>query len=234
MDEQERQQLENDFKWLETKLKQLRAEFNQYFVGARKSPPNVTEIQIRKVIRKYAGSDKLLRGVDRFRYYNFIAKYNTLREYWGRRIRTMEEGINIGTRAHIETTPEGVIGDPADKHRSHQVSKDVNKLIKDPFKQKGDMRLLYISYMRNMKKLKSSTQPLKFEEFRGVIRKKMESMSERHKSNAVNFRVVLEDDKVKLKAKAVKLSDRKDLKSGKEPKTKIGKHRKIYKYWENE
>jgi len=80
------EEFEKDMKEMTTRLKVLRAEYNQFLSGVMQAPPHFSEAQIRKIIRKYA-TTRGLKGVQRFQYFNLVAKFNTLMEFYNRRIK---------------------------------------------------------------------------------------------------------------------------------------------------
>ena len=85
------EEFEKDLKDFENRLKVLRAEYNQYLNGTLKNLPIFNESQIRRLIKKYAAL-RDLKGWRRFQYYNLVAKFNTMMEFYGRQVRDRKEG----------------------------------------------------------------------------------------------------------------------------------------------
>lgn len=208
------EELEEDLKQFENKLKILRTEYNQFFAGARKQPPVFTEIQVRKLIRKYA-ADKQLKGTHRFKFYNLIARFNTLREFWQRRIRIMEEGLQIGTKAHAkqgDTSPYRHMGLV---NSASVVDKGGQRVIKDPARQQSDIRVLYLNYIKAIRTNLGDEVSVPFDKFKRQVMDTLDSIKTRKNCDAVRFRIDVKDGKVSLKAKP----EREDqTKSGSEQK----------------
>lgn len=194
------EELEEDLRVFETKLLILRTEYNQFFSGNRKKPPIFTEIDIRKLIRKHAG-DKQMRGTHRFKFYNLIARFNTMREFWQRRIRMAEDGLQIGTRAHLEQGDNSPFRHLGLAKSSSVVDKAGQRVIRDPKRQQGDIRVLYLNYIKAIRSNLGDEVSVPFDKFKRQLMDTLESIRTRKNCEAVRFRVDVTNGKVSLKAK---------------------------------
>ncbi|MBN2053646.1 hypothetical protein JW905_01910 [bacterium] len=196
-------QMEEDLNTFEVKLKVLRAEYNRYFVGARKELPRFTEIQIQKIIKKYV-ADKQLRGSHRFKLFNLIARYNTLREFWGRRIRFMEDGLKIGTRTNLNQGPNSPYQQAAASGRDSMLSMDRPSVIRAQKGMQSDIRMLYINYVRAIRRTIGDEVSVPYDKFHTQIMEKFTTIRKKRCCDAVQFRIDIEDGNVRLKAKPLK------------------------------
>jgi hypothetical protein len=80
-----------DLQLLDVKLKQLRNEYEQYFLGSRRREPMLLRGEVQKIIVYYANVP-IRNTANRFKFNNLRARYFALRRYWDRVLREIEEG----------------------------------------------------------------------------------------------------------------------------------------------
>jgi len=192
-------EFDKDIKELETRLKVIRAEFNQYLSGTIKFPPNFTEAQIRKVIKKYA-STKGLKGLQRFNYFNLVAKFNTMMEFYSRRIRDKQEGRGAYALAkQAADHSQHMRGKLDEKHiRSHVVA-DVDK-------QALTLEALFEDWNHAAIRSGASGPGMDRDRFTKMVQSKTEQLIKSKGCDAVRYRISLKDGKVRIKAKPIKKS----------------------------
>ena len=201
MPEIDGKQFEADMKDLEIRIKVLRAEYNQYLNGTLRVPPNFTEAQIRKLVKRYAAA-KGLKGIQRFQYFNLVAKFNTMMEFYGRRIRQRDQGLNSsGSGPALKRKV-----DPALKleETRQKLLKSKGQIISDVQKQKTTIKKLFESWNESSI-LNTKPQPkLEFEKFKQVIQEKTDKMIKTRGCKAVRYKISYEKGTIRIKAKPVK------------------------------
>jgi hypothetical protein len=198
MADEETFDVDEDLHNLEDRIKILRAEYNQYFGGSRRELPRFTEMMIRRLIKRYAGSTDL-RGHQRFLYYDLVARYNTMREYWNRRLRTREEGIRIGAPAHLKVEHKRPAADTL------KVLRQAPRQLREPRTQEREVRTLYLDFVRAIRQYQGEEGFLSFPKFQRLIETQTSQIKDRRQCEAVEFRVEIGDDgRVRLKAKPVR------------------------------
>jgi hypothetical protein len=190
---------EKDMKEFEARIKVLRAEYNQYLGGSLKYPPNFHEAQIRKIIKKYASS-KGLKGVQRFQYFNLVAKFNTMIEFYGRRIRDKQDGI---VRHYGLLSPEQEDQLKLTRQSNPSQTIDRGHIIADSSRQLTTVKSMFEVWNQ---RVASSSKPLAqmdFDRFKIMIQSKTEELCKVKGCKAVRYRIVLEKGQVKIKAKPI-------------------------------
>src|SRR4029450_10311689 len=76
---------------LEKQIRQLQVEWDKFFAGIEKKPPNDLKTKTEALIRRHANAE-IKNNTERFRYQSLTAKYTTLNELWSKRLRAREEG----------------------------------------------------------------------------------------------------------------------------------------------
>jgi len=160
--------------------------------------PYFTEMTIRRLIKRYAG-DRTLRGHQRFKYHDLVARYNTMREYWNRRLRSREEGIRIGAPAISQQQRRRPAETALQKLRQRP------KVIRDPGSQEKEVRRLYLDFVRSIRQYQGDEGFLTFKRFQDLLSKQTRLIKEKKGCSAVEFRVdISPEGRVKLKAKPVR------------------------------
>ena len=83
--------LAEDLNELENNLKRLRIEYEQYFMGNMRRPPNVLLGKVQKVILRFSNSPPLNTRY-KFRFNQLNARFQMFRQHWGRTMREIENG----------------------------------------------------------------------------------------------------------------------------------------------
>jgi len=198
------EEFETDMKEMETRMKVLRAEHNQYLTGILKAPPNFTVALLRKLIRKYA-MVKGLKGVQRFRYYNLVAKFNTMMEFYNRRIREKQDGKQF-TYGYVKTDPStsSAQQDQHDSKPQAEFIPDKGHIVSDASKQNATLRHMYDKWKNYNEKTRGDAPKVEFKKFQDMIHKKTQQIQDKSSCRAVKYKIVLVDGKIKINAKTIK------------------------------
>jgi len=80
-----------DLQLLDVKLKMLKNEYEQYFMGSRKREPSLLRGEVQKMVSYYANVPIRNTGY-RFKFNNLRARFFAFRRHWDRILREIEEG----------------------------------------------------------------------------------------------------------------------------------------------
>src|SRR5262245_22175407 len=102
-------EIDEELDELDHNVKRLRVEYDQYFLGILKRPPEVLQGRVMKVIVKYANT-KLKKTHHKFRFNQLNSKFQIHRQQWGRTMRQIEQGTYKGHlfRAKLHERERGV------------------------------------------------------------------------------------------------------------------------------
>src|SRR5215470_8922181 len=75
---------------LEDQLRKLKVEYDAYFGGGMKRPPNDTEWRVKNLIHKYG--DASINFAQRFRYRALAHRYAVFSDLWRTKLKIKEEG----------------------------------------------------------------------------------------------------------------------------------------------
>jgi hypothetical protein len=206
--------LDDELNLLEKMIRQLQIEWDKFFGGLERKPPNELKSKVEAQIRKYAHGD-IRNATDRFRYQSLTARYNILGEYWNKRLRAMEEGKVFwkhGLKADVlppppPPPPEQTV--PVDASAAAQArqraaaSSGGEVRIQSPDKDTAAVVGLYKRFLEERMRTGESTA-VKFDSFQKLIAQQASRILGQKGASAVDFRLETKDGKVSLKAKVVK------------------------------
>ena len=191
----------DDLDILENAIRQIQIDWEKFFGGVEKKPPNDLKARVEALIRKYAYAE-IRNNAERFRYQTLTARYNTFNELWSKRLRAREEGRPVGLHGVYERQapppPSFAPPPPAAKAGG---SGEVR--VKDPAADEGAVRTLFDRFLE-ARKAAGESGAVKFESFQKVISQQASRILNEKGAQAVDFRLETKDGKVSLKAKAVK------------------------------
>ena len=180
--------IEEDLNLLDARLKQLRVEYEQYFLGSRKREPQLVRGEVQKIVSYYANVPIRNTG-HRFRFNNLRARFFTLRRHWDETLRKIEDGRYERHRFQ------------ADLHERERGLEDAPAEPAPPARDELDQLLAA------WKEARAATgQPnvdLSRERLAAQLEQQRAALRERFGAAEVRFRVVVEDGRAKLKASPV-------------------------------
>jgi hypothetical protein len=194
--------LGEDLEWLAKGIRQLQIEWEKFFSGVEKKPPNEAKDRLEGVIRRYAYTE-IRNNAERFRYQSLVARYNTFSELWNKRLRAREEGRVAGL--HVPRTLASLAppapAPPAPPARTASPTGEVR--IQQPDRDAEALRTLFDQFLAKRKET-GETGTVKFEAFQKLVSQQATRILAAKGAKAVDFRLETKDGKVSLKAKVVK------------------------------
>jgi len=180
---------EEDLRELERKVKQLRLDYERYFLGTRPREPTLQRMEADKLIVVYSNT-AIQNTALRFKFNSICSRYQALKRQWTETLRKIEQGTyerhrfraNLHERARRASAQEESAGSapgPAEP---------------DLFSEYRDARLA----------CGLGIQSLSPEKFEQLLDKQRAALRERYGDTEFRFRVAVERGKVKLKASRVR------------------------------
>ena len=180
---------------LETKMKQLRFEYEQYFMGARPREPVLLRGDVNKIVAKYSNTG-IQNTALRFKFNNLCARFFTMRRQWDEVLRKIEAGTYEKHlfKAKLHERERGIVEDGPPVSRGPHASAPDSSADAD----------LFEAYRQAKGACGEDTASLSREKLDQVIAKQREAICKKTGCDDVRFRVVVEDGKAKLKATPVR------------------------------
>ncbi|HLB05898.1 MAG TPA: MXAN_5187 C-terminal domain-containing protein [Thermodesulfobacteriota bacterium] len=179
----------DDITALEKKLIQLKTGYEQYFLGMQKIAPEKLRSEVEKLIRLYTNQMTTNTALN-FRLNTVVAKFSSYRTYWDRTMREIEEGRYIREKFRMKF-----------HDRMSQPAPPVQLTVRPAAASPSEEESIKRVYEEYVKARKSTNEPIpKFEAVAELIKKQAPVIKEKYKASSVDFKVVIEDGKAKLKA----------------------------------
>ena len=191
--------LEEDLDQLENSIRLLKVEWDKFFGGVEKKPPNDLKSKVESLVRRNANVE-IRNNTERFRYQNLTARYNTFNELWSKRLRALEEGRPMGVhglKADMLPPPRATAPPTLAPKAPGEVR------VRSPESDGEAVRSLFNRFLEERNKT-GETAAVKFESFQKIIAQQATRILNDKGATAVDFRLEIKDGKVSLKAKAVK------------------------------
>ena len=180
---------------LDQGLKRLRVEYDQFFLGILKRPPEVLQGRMQKIIVKYA--NQILRKThQKFRFNQLNSKFQIYRQQWGRTIRQIESGTYRGHRfkAKLHERERG-LSPEAETPRAE---------ASEPAAKASPMDQLYDALVAARKRAGESGPDPDRAKLGELVRKQTAALRAKHPGAKVRFRVAVDGKRAKLVASVVK------------------------------
>jgi hypothetical protein len=174
---------------LDQNLKRLRMEYEQFFMGSAKREPQQLRSKVQKVITKLV-NEPPRNSRQKFRFNTLNSKFQVYRQLWGRTVREMEAGTYKRDRFKASLRSRGpdepVAAASPEKRAPRRAGTGVDQL--------------YAALQSARKKTGESGGGVSQDDLQRVLRKQMDAIRAKHGDVKVKFKVVIENNKAKVKA----------------------------------
>jgi hypothetical protein len=201
--------LSDDLDLLENSLRQLHIEWDKFFGGVERKPPNELKARVEGLIRKYAYAE-VRNNAERFRYQSLSSRYNTFNELWTKKLRALEEGRPVGLHgARVVPSPPPAEAPAAAPSGAARAAAPPARgalgevRVRDAEADAGAVKALYENFLQ-ARKATGESAAVKFESFQKLISQQAAKILTDKGAQAVDFRLETKDGKVSLKARPVK------------------------------
>ena len=200
--------LAEDLDLLESSIRQLQIEWEKFFGGVEKKPPNELRARVEGLLRKHAGGE-IRNNAERFRYQNLVARYSTFNELWTKRLRAIEEGRPMGLHGRFAEAaiaaapPHSRVPDHAPHAPEPPPPRTGEIRVQSPERDAEAVRGLFTRFLEARQQLGEAGN-VKFESFHKLIAQQASRILAEKGAMAVDFRLETKDGKVSLKARPVR------------------------------
>jgi hypothetical protein len=191
-----------DLDRFETNIERLKVEYDQYFLGFTKVPPDKLRQETERMVRNYIGYNPPNTGF-RFRAQNLVQRMATYRQLWDRTMQQIEDGTykrdifkaNLKSRAAMEK-PKMPAGHAAN---ADDVYEDA-EMFEEEAPAKPKWNSVYEQYVKARSETNEGTKGISYDKLHDVLEKQAAQLMSKYNAKDVEFKVVIEDGKARLKA----------------------------------
>ena len=187
---------EQDIAHLETLLRQLEKEYDRFFCGLERREPTATENAVLAIVRAYVGRP-MNNPTLGFKYTSLVARYNSFRTVWTRKLREREEGRAAGAAAARHAAPAR----PEPRHPPHTAANPGEYLASDPLRETRHLEQFFETYRRLREASGESNAKLQVESFQKALAEKVDKIKREQGCEAVLIRVTSDQGRTRIVAK---------------------------------
>ena len=182
---------EEELKILEVRLTQLKLEYEKYFLGSRPTEPSQARSEVQKTVIKFSNM-RITNTAQRFKFNSLNGRYQAFKRQWDNILRQIEAGTykRHVFKADLRDRERGLDGASPGGARTSGGGGASDR---------GD---LFETYRDAMMANGQNTKGLTAEKLQKAIAKQEAAIKQKYGCDRVDFKVVVTDGKVKLKAAA--------------------------------
>lgn len=186
---------DDDLVSLDDWLRRLQVEYDIFFNGHRKKPPEDLRLRLEKLIKKLAESSGMSIA-QRFRYNTLIGRYYVYRDRWRRRLSDKESGIESKAQANAALKQTAA--------QEEKAPKETRISVVNPEGDQEEIRRLY-GALNKLRGTQTKAPPsMPYSQFAEYIASQTRKIKEKSGCTSVRFTLAVEGDAVKFTAKPEK------------------------------
>jgi hypothetical protein len=167
-----------DILLFEIKLQKLKVDYDQYFGGIIKIPPFKLQEEVKRIIRMQSGKPISNTSLQ-FKYNSLVGRYTSYNNLWTRQMRQLEDGT---------------------LRRGQKMGLGTAKAAEKPLTEETPAEKLYKEYVAAAGKSSSKSDTVTVKGLQAMINKQTTAIQSKYKCSSVEYKVVTENGKPKLKA----------------------------------
>mgnify|MGYP000386020955 CR=1 FL=1 len=182
---------EEELKILELKLNQLKLEYEKYFLGTRPTEPAQARSEVQKIVIRWSNT-RITNTAQRFKFNSLNGRFQAFKRQWDNILRQIEAGTY---KRHVFKA------DLRDRERGIETSPSAGG-ARPKGASGGDRTDLFETYRDAVMATGQSAKGLTPEKLQRALAKQEAAIKQKFGCDRVDFKVVVTDGKVKLKAAA--------------------------------
>ncbi|HBO85155.1 MAG: hypothetical protein A2073_07310 [Deltaproteobacteria bacterium GWC2_42_11] len=178
--------LKEDLDLLDTKMNKLKVDYEQYFMRIIKREPLALRDEVDRLILKYS-SQPINNTQLKFRYGTLTAKCTSLKQYWNRILRQIEEG----TYERVSMVPD----------KARITEKEYDKPVTpadEPAPEDNKLKAVYQKYIDAKKGVNEPVNGITFEKFEKALSSQSEKVRSDYRCDKVEYKITVKDGKTKI------------------------------------
>lgn len=197
--------VDEELKQLDENIRRLKIEYDIFFGGGSKRPPNDLDWRVQSGLKKFSDSQRLSFS-QRFKFNSIQQKYAIYSDLWRKKVAIKEEGFRRpadavlsiqGVRVAEQESPA-----PEQHHGNIAKCEPMKIKITNPNSERDHIRTLFDALtLARLNANENSPGPATFDSFASFVTKKTTEIRSHYRCEKVEYEVEVKDGKVKLKAR---------------------------------
>lgn len=187
--------LQDDLSTLEGNIEKLKFQYDQYFLGFEKRPPDQLRREVERDVRNWIGKHIPNTGI-KFRSQMLIQRFTTYRTMWDKVLQQIEDGTY--KRDIYRANLKQKLGiSPRRPGSQEEIIEDAEVIDDSPQQKYGGV---FDAYLKAKQQNRENVAGLTYDKLHDVLEKQAAQLRAKYNAKDVEFRVVVEDGKTRLKA----------------------------------
>jgi hypothetical protein len=191
---------DEDLSDLDEWIRRLKVEYDIFFNGNRKKPPDDLRARVEKTVKRLSEATDMSFS-QRFRYTTLISRFHVYRDKWRR---TQQDRESAEGASGVSPAPPSGLDLPKEK----LPPEGVRVSISNPEAEGEQVLRLYNELLRMRKEHAKDTPVISYQQFADYVASQTQGIKKRYQCASVVFRIALEGKAVKFTAKADNSSSR--------------------------
>jgi hypothetical protein len=196
--------IDEELNALDDHLRRLKVEFDVYFGGGSKKPPNDLEWKVKSMFKKYSDSSRMS-FAQRFRFNSLQQRYALLNALWQQKLTIKESGYRRpqdavlgiqGLRVEQQHEAEAALA----YHPAARPNQPFTVACADVERDQDNVKALFDA-LAKAREQAGDQKPATLDAFKNFVRQKTEQIRREYNCQTVEYSVNLQDGQVKLTAK---------------------------------
>ncbi len=189
--------IEDELKAMEEGLRRLKVEYQIFFNGNRKKPPEDLRLRLERISKQLSDRSDLSHA-QRFHYNTLVTRYYTLRNLWHRILQEREKGNEP------PGAPASAAGEPGGGAPGSESPKEAIRVsLSDPETEKDKVRDLYEALLRH--KIRFGSRPeATYRQFAEYIAGRTQTIRAQYACRTVVYTIAPDGDTIRFTAAAGK------------------------------
>jgi len=185
---------------LDHDLEELKKNYEQYFQGTARIPPEKDFTRIQQTIRRFKEEKLVVNTAIKFRLASLVSKFQSYARYWSRIMTEIEEGRYFRDRFKADLRV-GKLTKEGEKEADAKKGKVPTSRDADGDHLDDDLLThLHKEYMMARLECSQSVDGLTRDQLKQSIAKSKPALEKQYPGKKIEFKVVIENGKAKLKA----------------------------------
>ncbi|MFM7200324.1 MAG: MXAN_5187 C-terminal domain-containing protein [Myxococcota bacterium] len=202
-------QLTDQLDTLENKLYLLNVEYDKYFMGIERKPPTKELAEVEAILRQLSKAT-IRNTAHNFRFQNLKARFVTFNQRWTRILKQMEDGtfkrdqFKYGLK-HRESEEQKKQEEQARLEAQRREEEEERaRQVRDTVADKKRLETLFKDFVQKRQQCNERVDNVQFDKMVEFMQQQTKSIKEKYAAKAVEFQVVVDGGKTRLKAVPIK------------------------------
>jgi len=182
---------DEDLANLEDWLRRLKVEYDIFFNGHRKKPPDDLRMKLERIVKQLSEAGDLS-FQQRFRYNTLVARYYVYKDLWRRTLLERESAADAETPSAAAQTGTS---------QTSSGESEVRVAVSDPALELDSIRNLYENFVKLSQERQEGSPAVPFDRFLAYLSKQTKALRGKYHCHRVVFTLAVEDSSVRFRAR---------------------------------